>query len=577
MKNKFLAFREVIGPYRGTAVVMLVFILASALVESFGMALLMPLLDAISGTQSNALWSRLVHHFVSQHFAPHHLLLGVSVLFLVCLFLKVSLVFLRIYWENRFIHGLRAHWIDVIKHNYMYAPFGELLNHKQGLLIHNTVQEPAQACKAMLGIIELSAKLCLIAGLYIVLLTTSWKITLFLTASAGFLILFTNKTSRNYSLRFGKERMALEQEIHAMTAEDISGARQIKTFGLEKTLLDRFESKIRVLKHIVVRNSLINQLPLSVAELFMGIASISVLLYLNYRMNYAMKDVISLVGLFAVVSHRLTFNLSELFAHRMRVVALLPSLALIRHLCGQALGQEELYRGKPMLKLSGDIRFENVSFSYTNKVKVLNDFNLTIRHNQMTALVGPSGIGKSTVADLLLGLYQPSAGRITIGSENLKDVQLASWRHLIGFVSQDVFIFNTTILENIRFGLTDATDAQVLEAAKMACAHNFIEELPGGYQTVVGDRGLRLSGGQRQRIALARALIRNPDLLIFDEATSALDHETEQAVKASIEALSTKKTILIIAHRLTTIEKADAVYDFLKQDLITTPMQERAL
>jgi len=207
-----------------------------------------------------------------------------------------------------------------------------------------------------------------------------------------------------------------------------------------------------------------------------------------------------------------------------------------------------------------DIRFESIVFSYGKKT-VFDGFDLRIPKGKMTALVGPSGYGKSTIADLLLRLYEPMEGRILIGDRPLNCISIEEWRSRIGFVSQDVFIFNASVSENIALGKLDASREEIIDAARNAEAHAFILELPEGYDTVIGERGLTLSGGQRQRLAIARAIIRDPQFLILDEATSALDMETEKAIQKSIERIGRHKTMLVIAHRLTTIENADVVYD----------------
>jgi len=219
-------------------------------------------------------------------------------------------------------------------------------------------------------------------------------------------------------------------------------------------------------------------------------------------------------------------------------------------LAEQKQDQERYKNAKSVSHINSDIVIKDLSFSYDGKNPVFSGLNLTIPFSKMTALIGPSGSGKSTIADLLLGLYAPEKGSISINGKLLNQINMHEWRQRIGFVSQDTFVFNTTIAENIATGKYGATEKEIHDAAKSAGAHEFIMQLPQGYETIVGDRGLKLSGGQRQRVAIARALIRDPDFLVFDEATSALDSKTEKAVQKSIEELGKKKTVLVIAHRL---------------------------
>jgi ATP-binding cassette subfamily B protein len=215
----------------------------------------------------------------------------------------------------------------------------------------------------------------------------------------------------------------------------------------------------------------------------------------------------------------------------------------------------------PLPHAGSAVRFENLSFHYPSRPlqEALSGFSLDIQAGQTVAIVGPSGAGKSTVFQLLLRFYDPQSGRVTLDGVATHDMALGNLRERIGIVPQDAVIFSTSALENIRYGKPDATDDQVRQAAEAAFAHEFISTLPQGYDTFLGERGLRLSGGQRQRIAIARAMLKNPPLLLLDEATSALDAESERMVQAALESAMRNRTTLVIAHRLATVQKADLI------------------
>uniref|UniRef100_A0A0M3J3P0 Mitochondrial potassium channel ATP-binding subunit n=1 Tax=Anisakis simplex TaxID=6269 RepID=A0A0M3J3P0_ANISI len=216
----------------------------------------------------------------------------------------------------------------------------------------------------------------------------------------------------------------------------------------------------------------------------------------------------------------------------------------------------------PFHSLIGEIRFENVTFAYPTRPEqmILEGLHLTVEPGQVLAICGPSGEGKTTITSLLERFYEPLFGRITLDGKDLKTLD-PNWLRgsVIGFISQEPILFATTIEENIRYGKPDATDQEVREAAHLANADTFVEEFPDGYETVVGERGVTLSGGQKQRIAIARALLKNPPILVLDEATSALDAESEHIVHEALERAMQGRTVIVIAHRLSTIQNADRI------------------
>lgn len=214
----------------------------------------------------------------------------------------------------------------------------------------------------------------------------------------------------------------------------------------------------------------------------------------------------------------------------------------------------------PISSIKGALEFKNVTFSYNQRRPILQYFSLTLAAGKTTAIVGPTGSGKSTLVKLILRLYEVQYGKITLDGIELTKLNLKDLRRAIGLVSQDVFLFHGTVAQNIAYGSFDATNSEIIDAAKIAEAHEFIAQLPEGYETIVGERGQKLSGGQRQRIAIARAVLKNPPILILDEATSAVDNETEAAIQRSLERITKNRTTIAIAHRLSTVRNADCIF-----------------
>jgi ATP-binding cassette, subfamily B, bacterial len=238
----------------------------------------------------------------------------------------------------------------------------------------------------------------------------------------------------------------------------------------------------------------------------------------------------------------------------------LVSLKRIYGLVKDDVGREELDKGPIFEELNGDVVFNNVSFSYGADHNVFEQLNFTIPKGKFVFLIGDSGAGKSTLVDLLLRLQTPQVGSIELGGNDISKTNIKSWRNTIGYVSQDILLFNKSIRENVRDGKCGATDQEIEAICKKVNANEFIQRLPDGYETNVGDRGAKLSGGQNQRLVLARSMLNDPNFLIFDEATSAMDQQLEEKIIQEIKYNSSGKTVLFITHRLATAIHADVIY-----------------
>ena len=271
-------------------------------------------------------------------------------------------------------------------------------------------------------------------------------------------------------------------------------------------------------------------------------------------------EVVPKLFVFVLIFFRLKPQIKMVNDLRISLGKLLPRLELVSDFLTRKEKEFERTSGVGFNKFTTTITFSNVSFRYPGtKTNVLEDVNFSVGEGEAVALVGPSGAGKSTIVDLMLGLYSPTSGKILVDGKDLESLSLRDWRSRIGVVEQDTFLLNASVSDNIAFKRLGIDQAEVIEAAKVAHAHEFILDMSDGYATVVGDRGHKLSGGQQQRIALARALVHNPDLLFLDEATSSLDSISEKNVQVAIESMHRTRTLFVIAHRLATIDKADKI------------------
>lgn len=425
---------------------------------------------------------------------------------------------------------------------------GDLIN-----TLENVLVSVSGAIWTLLGLIT---DFIMVLVFTVVLMLLSWELTLFITVALGGISLvvklLTSKAESlaGRSLEEGKELVQQAMEV-------IDGMRTIRTFVREDDEEKRFEQTSRQMSQTDLRLQKLSALVEPVAQLLAGTLLIVVLFT-----ALGNPENLSMVLVFIFILYRLHPQVMELDDGRYDLVAAAPEVMLLAQMEDE--GQQHLAASgtRPFSGLQDSITFESVNFYYpTNGPEhlALKDFSVSIKRGQRVAFVGPSGSGKSTVINLLLRFYQPQQGEIRVDGVPLSELRMKDWRERMAVVSQDAHMFSMTIRENIAYGHPSATDSDIVAAARKADAHEFINALPHGYDTLLGTRGLGLSGGQRQRIALARALLKGTELLVLDEATNALDSLSESVVLESVRALGTGCTVIYIAHRLSTITHADQI------------------
>lgn len=347
--------------------------------------------------------------------------------------------------------------------------------------------------------------------------------------------------------------------IVSILDETLGGMRVVKAFNGEKFVQGKFDSETDYYSDVNVSMARKNELAGPISQ-FLGVSVVAgILLYggnlvLSGDSELSASNFITYIIIFTQVLNPAK-EISRAVSTIQRGIASADRIFEVVDTTNQLPSPAN---PKPFPGFSKQIEYKNVSFAYREN-KVLDQINFTLEKGKTIALVGPSGGGKSTLADLVPRFYDPSSGQILVDGIDLKDIATATWRSQLGIVTQESILFNDTVFNNIAFGIAGVTEAQVMEAAKIANAHEFISKLEQGYQTNIGDRGSKLSGGQRQRLSIARAVLKNPPVLILDEATSALDSESELLVQEAITKLMSSRTTLVIAHRLSTIQHADEI------------------
>ena len=400
------------------------------------------------------------------------------------------------------------------------------------------------------------------------MITVSWQLTLFVIVVAPLAGWIMGSVSRKL-----KSQSATVQgkwgDMLAQLDETLGGLRIIKAFIAEHKMLQRFvninDSYRKDANAMAIRQSAAH--PMSE---FLGTVIIVVVLWFGGYLILSESNLIdaSTFIFFMVILYSVINPIKELSKATYQIPVGLASMDRIDFILKADNPIKEPAEPQPMSSFEKDIELRNVSFSYVAERPVLKNINLTVPKGKTIALVGQSGSGKSTLVDLIPRYHDVSEGEVLIDGKNIKTVRISELRTLIGNVNQEAILFNDTFYNNITFGVENATMEQVIEAAKIANAHDFIMESEHGYDTMIGDRGGRLSGGQRQRVSIARAILKNPPILILDEATSALDTESERLVQEALERLMKSRTTIAIAHRLSTIKNADEIYVLYEGEIV---------
>jgi ABC-type multidrug transport system fused ATPase/permease subunit len=365
--------------------------------------------------------------------------------------------------------------------------------------------------------------------------------------------------STKIAYKAGRQKYQSGQKEMVIINEFTEGIKQIKVFQTFPYWKNLFDKTVHTFWRYSRKSAFWTQVPeiLLFFLTYISIGGAVIFIKLQYPGNF--ENTLPVIGTFAFAVFLIMPKLSKLGNYRMLMMDVLPSAAAIFEMLKDTTYGKIKNGNKEFTGLKSGIELRNVKFAHKDRDILLDNVSLKIKKDKITALVGPSGSGKSTIVNLLLRLYDVDEGGVYIDDTNIKDYYIFSFLKKVGYVSQETFIYNASILDNIAFG-DNFTEKEIMEAAKLANADEFIQQLPEKYDTLVGDRGTKLSGGEKQRIAIARAMIRKPEILILDEATSSLDNISENIVQKAINKISKNCTTLIIAHRLSTIQNADIIY-----------------
>ncbi|MBS8238962.1 ABC transporter ATP-binding protein [Marinobacter lipolyticus] len=565
-------FRQLFGILdrreRIQAVFVFLFSIVVAGAEVVGVASILPFMSAVSNPESvteNPFLATLREWFGFLDDEEFIIALGLGVIALLLTSLAVRAIGI---WVQVKFSTLRSHSVSYrLMKAYLHQPYQWYLNQHTARMSTSVLSEAAQVINgALFPAMQMITKLLIVLSLFGLLVVTDPALALIAVTVIGFAYGAIYMLSRKTLSILGQRRHRANQKRYRVVQESFGGIKDLFIIGREAQAVERFRlASQNMAKHIARARVTAELPPLAMQGLiFSGMIAIVIYFLGVYG---SVQNALPVLSLFALAGYRLMPELQAVYRHLTEIRVTESVLDSVYNDLRRLEQTSRPMRGADVKKWPGleepEIRFRQVFYAYPGADrKALADINLTIRPYSTVGIVGPTGSGKTTLVDVLLGLLSPERGELIIGGVAIDSANIRSWQDKIGYVPQQIFLTDNTVAGNIAFGIeeTDIDQAAVEKAARIANLHDFImSELPEGYQTRIGEKGVRLSGGQRQRIGIARALYHDPGVLILDEATSALDNLTERAVMDAVNRLSKKKTIILIAHRLSTVQACDEI------------------
>jgi len=548
--------------WRPFAFIALLSVLVAAL-NGLNMAMLFPMVNLILGVQAN---TTLEQSWVME-WAQHVISLfpgGLPIIIIGILLITFNFVQLLVNLLTQFLIArqnkiIMSSYRSLVYETYQGASLAYILDQKAGDLLYNITIPPGKVAKVLLHISEMifdGLEVLVLIGILISLNPLQTSVFI-IVAAVGYFFLtrFTNRLFYNYSV----VSRNVSSDINSLFSEFIVGFKQIKIGNTQSVWRSRFESLNIRFANVYKDSRFHSSIPSPTIRFIILLLLISTVIILKVIAPTDFANNLAFLGVAGLAFLRISNAMVRLNQYPIQIS---NSLADVERM-------HEVIHLKVATPVSGDIpvpplqksiAFKDLSFAYSDRKLLFDRLNLSFNKGLFSAVVGLSGSGKSTLFNLLLGLYKPESGYVLVDGVDICDIDLTTWYEQIGYVSQDVVLFHASVLENIRNFNPRFSESEVEKAARLSLAHDFIIELPQGYHTIIGERGMRLSGGQQQRLAIARAVVHNPDILLFDEATSALDTASERLVQEAIYAASKGRTVIAIAHRLSTIVNADKIF-----------------
>ena len=552
-----------IRPYTRRLILLASLAILAGFLETLQVAVLYPILTASLDIESLKLANNPFFVILNKIVAlipVDNLLIDYLILFML---LTIAVFLFRLSYINlsaKTIAKVTTDYKNKVFQKYIDSDYQFFVDNRQGDLLYKAKGAPENIPLVLDGLTTSFIEIVVFISILVLLFTISWKATLGVIALGIIYYYFARILARRVSYVAGQRMKAAGQDENVVLNEYITGTKQIIASGTFQQWQQRFDDAIKTRWRFWAKNRVWVQSPPRVLELSVFFATAIIVMIIWGLYNDIWEAQIPLIGTFAFAGFRMLPRVTSVSTLLMNIMNYLPNLEITYELLEDTTYNKIRNGTREFSGLRSGIELKNVTFLHKNRdADTVSDVSLVVDKNKLTALVGPSGGGKSTVIDLILRLYDIDRGAIMIDGVDIKEYDVTSFRRKVGFVGQETFIYNASVKDNIAFGIECGIE-EIIAAAHCANADTFIQKLEHGYDTTIGDRGVKLSGGERQRIAIARSIIRKPDILIMDEATSSLDNISERIVQRAIDAVSQSCTTLVVAHRLSTIRNADIIY-----------------
>lgn len=553
--------------------------LIGSFVELLGVAVFQPFVNVIMDPASieESVWLSWLNRMFACDTVEGFLTV-LAIFIMVVYIVKNVYLWLEQYYIIKFTYSVQQRTAVRLLSTYLEEPYTFHLDHNIAEIQRSIQEDTARFTQFLMHFLQLIAEVvvCVVIGVY--LFKVSVSITVTIVVLMLICVAFFTKINKNYSQRLGRESQQYMEKLYQWVNQSLGGIKEVKVLNRENFFVSSYKKYYDLFVKAVGINRVLSITPKYMVE---AVSMVGMLLAIIVKLNFGRKDIIDFIpqlATFAVAAFRMLPSVGRINEHMNNILFAKPSVELIY----EDLKGIEKHTAVKKEDEGGVWSFQNaitakhVTYAYPNTEKnVLEDADCTIPKGKTVAFIGSSGAGKTTLADIILGLLTPQRGRVKADEIDVFK-NLTLWHQKLGYIPQVIYLSDDTIRNNIAFGIPseEIREAAVEDAVKKAQLAEFVESLPDGLDTVVGDRGVRLSGGQRQRIGIARALYHDPEILVLDEATSALDNDTETAVMEAIESLHGSKTMIIIAHRLTTIRNADIIYEVENQKIVERTKEE---